>query len=316
MKKKGKENGSRSPGGRSYTLRLIRRNWLLYLFILPALLHRLLFSYAPMFGIQIAFRDYKPRRGFFGSEWVGLKWFQQFISMPRFETILKNTLTLSLYSLCTFPLPIILALMLNSIRNGRWKKFVQTVTYLPHFISTVIVCSMLAMFLSPTNGIINTLLGYLGGSGSTYFMGKASYFPHVYVWSGVWQGIGWGSIMYLAALSGVDPNLHDAASVDGASRLQRVLHIDIPHIMPTVAIMLILRFGSIMSVGYEKVLLLQNNLNIPASEIISTYVYKMGLNQQRYSFASAVGLFNNVINFILLVLVNKISGKLSESSLW
>lgn len=303
--------------GRKKALRLARRNWMLYLFILPAILYVLLFSYAPMYGVQIAFRNYKPRLGFWGSEWVGLKWFQQFLSMPRFWNILKNTVGISVYSLvCGYPLPILLALILNNIRNERWKKFAQTVTYLPHFISTVIICGMLSMFLSPNSGIINTMLKYLGGSGNTYFLGNPNYFSSIYVWSGVWQGVGWGSILYLAALTGVDPELHDSASVDGANRIKRIWYIDIPSILPTMVITLILNFGSIMSVGYEKVYLLQNNLNITASEVISTYVYKQGLLNQQYSYSSAVGLFNSVINVILLITVNKIADRVSGMGLF
>lgn len=322
-RKEGQGVRGRRPGAearrqaRKKALKLAKRNWVLYLFILPTFLYILLFHYAPMYGIQMAFRNYKPRLGFLGSEWVGLKWFRQFFSLPRFWTILKNTVWISVYSLvCNFPLPIVLALILNNVRNERWKKFAQTVTYLPHFISTVILCGMLSMFLSPTSGIINTLLKYLGGSGNIYFLGNPDYFASIYVWSGVWQSIGWGSIIYLAALTGVDPELHDAASVDGANRLKQIWYIDIPSILPTMVIILILNCGSIMNVGYEKVYLLQNNLNITASEVISTYVYKQGLLNSQYSYSSAVGLFNNVINVILLVIANKIANKVSGTGLW
>ncbi len=296
--------------------RLMKRNWLLYLFLLPAALYILIFHYGPMYGIQIAFRDFKPAKGIWGSPWVGLKWIQTFMDTPRFWSILKNTIVISLYSLISFPFPILLALFINNVQNMRAKKFVQTITYMPHFISTVVLVGMISMFLSPRNGIINLLLELLGGSRDTYFMGSALAFPHIYVWSGIWKGMGWSSIIYVAALTGVDQELHDAAQVDGANKLQRILHIDIPSILPTVIIMLILRLGSVMEVGYEKVYLMQNSLNITTSEVISTYVYKMGLQNQRFSYSAAIGLFNNIINFIILIIANKTADKVSGSSLW
>lgn len=301
---------------RAKTWRLMKKNWLLYLFLLPAAIYILIFHYGPMYGIQIAFRDYKAAKGIWGSTWVGLKWIRTFMESPRFWAILKNTLVVSFYSLLTFPLPIALAIFINNMRNEKLKKFVQTITYMPHFISTVVLVGMLSMFLSPRNGIINLILSLFGGAGDTYFMGSAEAFPHLYVWSGVWQSIGWSSIIYVAALAGVDPSLHDAARVDGANQLQRILNIDIPAIMPTIVIMLILRLGSIMGIGYEKVYLMQNTLNITSSEVISTYVYKMGLENQRFSYSAAIGLFNNIINFTMLVIANKTANKISETSLW
>ena len=230
---------------------------------------------------------------------------------------MRNTLVLSLYSiLASFPLPIVLALILNNIKNVRWKKFAQTITYMPHFISTIVLVGMMSLFFSPSSGFINTILETLGGSGNTYFMGMPKYFSHMYVWSGVWQEMGWSSIIYLAALAGVDPQLHDSAKIDGANKLQRVLHIDIPTILPTIIIMLIMKCGSIVGVGYEKVYLMQNDLNISVSEVISTYVYKMGIGESQYSLSTAIGLLNNVVNFILLIIVNKIADKLSGTSLW
>lgn len=301
----------------NHTLKLMKRNWLLYVFLLPALVYVIVFNYAPMYGIQIAFKNYSFSKGYMGSEWVGFKWFVKFFESVKFGELLKNTLTISIYSLVVgFPLPIIFALAMNNIKHLKWKKFVQTITYMPHFISMVVLVGMISIFFSPSDGIVNTLLSYVGGSGNTYFMGKAEYFPHMYVWSGVWQGIGWGSIIYMAALAGVDQELHEAAMVDGANKLKRVIHIDLPTILPTIIIMLILRCGSIMSVGYEKAYLMQNDLNITTSEIISTYTYKMGLLNKKYSYSTAIGMFNNVINFILLATVNKISKKLSDTSLW
>ncbi|HIS79153.1 MAG TPA: sugar ABC transporter permease, partial [Candidatus Caccousia stercoris] len=244
-------------------------------------------------------------------------WFETFFNMPRFWQILGNTLTLSVYSLLVgFPIPIILALMINSVESNRFKRVTQTVTYMPHFISTVVLVGMLTVFLSPRSGFLNHVLELFGAAENTYYMGVPDYFSHIYVWSGVWQDMGWNSIIYLAALTGVDQALHEAAQVDGATKLQRVWHIDLPAIIPTMVILLIMSVGNIMSVGYEKVFLMQNDLNIMNSEVISTYVYKIGLTQQQFSYSSAIGLFNNGINFILLVAVNKLSAKLSGSSLW
>lgn len=302
---------------KSKTLMLMKKNWLLYVFLLPAIVYMISFKYVPMYGIQIAFKDYTPAKGFSDSEWVGLKWFIKFINTPRFWQILKNTLSLSLYSMVlNFPLPIALALILNNVQNQKWKKFAQTVTYMPHFLSTVVMVGMISVFFSPRAGFVNTLLSYFGGSGNTYFMGIPKYFPHLYVWSGVWKGMGWGSVIYMAALAGVDPSLHEAAMIDGANKFKRIIHIDLPSIMPTMITMLILKCGDVMSVGYEKVYLMQNDLNISTSEVVSTYVYKMGLMRQQYSYSSAIGLFENVISFILLVTVNKIVKKLSGSGLW
>lgn len=302
---------------RKATMRLLKRNWILYLFLLPAVLYLVLFKYVPMYGIQIAFKDYSLAKGYWGSPWVGLKWIKKFLSTPRIWTLLKNTLSISLYSaLVGFPLPIIFAFIMNNIKNLKWKKFVQTITYMPHFISTVVLVGMISLFFSPNSGIINTILEFFGGSGDVYFLGSNKYFIHVYVWTGIWQGIGWGSIMYMAALAGVDQSLHEAAMIDGANKIQRVLNIDLPSIMPTISIMLIMRLGSILGVGYEKIYLMQNGLNIASSEVISTYTYKLGLLQQQFSYSTAIGLMNNLVNLVLLFASNKIVGKLSGSSLW
>lgn len=298
-------------------MKSLKRNWLLYVFWLPAIIYIAVFAYAPMYGIQIAFRDYRFTDGFFGSKWVGLKWFEKFFDAPRFWQILKNTLTVSIYSLVVgFPFPIILALVMNNVKNLKYKKFAQTITYMPHFISTVVLVGMMHIMFSPRSGVVNTILGWIGLSGNYFFMGEPQYYIHMYVWSGVWQSMGWGSIIYMAALAGVDLSLHEAARIDGANKLQRVWYIDIPSIMPTICIMLIMRFGSVMSVGYEKVYLMQNALNTQQSEVISTYVYKMGLLNKQYSYSTAIGLFNSVINFILVVTMNKVVKKLSGSGLW
>lgn len=297
--------------------KLMKQNWILYLFILPSFLYLIIFNYAPMFGVQIAFRDFNFADGIFGSEWVGLKWFKKFLETPRFWLLIKNTLKLSIYSLIAgFPLPIILALILNNVQNAKWKKFAQTITYMPHFISTVVLVGMMSIFFSPSSGIVNTILSWFGFSGETYFMGKANYFSHMYVWSGVWQGMGWSSIIYMSALASVDQGLHEAAMIDGANKIKRVFYIDLPTIAPTIIIMLILNCGSLLGVGWEKVYLMQNDLNIMSSEVISTYVYKLGLMQQKYSYSSAIGLFNSVVNLFILTVVNKIAGKVSDTSLW
>lgn len=294
----------------------IRRNWLLYLFLLPSVIYIAVFHYAPMYGLQIAFRKFRISDGFTGSKWVGLDWFERFFDSPRFWTILGNTLALSLYSLAVnFVFPIILAFVLNNIRSKFFKKFSQTITYMPHFISTVVLVGMISVLFDPRSGLVNTIIGWFGIE-PIYFMGESQYFRDMYVWSGVWQSIGWGSIIYMAALAGVDPTLHEAAMIDGASKWQRIWHIDIPAILPTISIMLIMSFGKVMSVGYEKVYLMQNALNLQVSEVISTYVYKMGIINHQYSYSAAIGLFNNVINFILVVTMNKVVKKLSGSGLW
>lgn len=286
-----------------------------YIMLLPAVIYVLLFCYAPMYGLQIAFKDYKVALGVAGSPWVGFQNFIDFFQSHYFITLLKNTLVLSLYTLIIgFPIPIIVALVLNEL-NGKFKKFTQTILYAPHFISLVVLISILNAMLSPSQGVVNTILDMLGME-RNYFMANPDYFRHLYVWSGVWQGMGWGAIIYLAALSGVDPALHEAADMDGATRLQKIIHINIPAIMPTIIIMLILRMGQIASVGYEKVYLMQNSMNVETAEIISTYVYKRGIINSNYSFASAVGLFNNVVNVILVVIANQISKKVSDTSLF
>jgi len=297
-------------------LRSICRNWVLYVFLIPTLIYIATFHYAPMYGLQIAFKNFKLSKGIVGSDWAGIKWFERFFNTPRFWDILKNTIGLSLYSLAvSFPLPVVLALVLNNLKNQKFKKFAQTITYMPHFISTVVLVGMMSVLFSPTSGLVNTVLGWFGVD-SIYFMGEPKYFSHMYVWSGVWQSMGWGSIIYMAALAGIDPTLHEAAMIDGANKFQRVLHIDLPALVPTMSILLIMNFGKVMSVGYEKVYLMQNDLNSSVSEVISTYVYKMGLINQQFSYSTAIGLFNNVINFALVLIMNKVIKKMTGSGLW
>lgn len=288
----------------------------LYVFVIPALVVVAVFSYGPMYGVIIAFKDYIPSLGIFGSPWVGFKHFQRFFDSYYFWDLIKNTLGISIYSLVVgFPLPIILALALNELKDGKFKKFTQTVTYAPNFISVVVVCGMLIAFLTPSTGIINHLLFFLGFERIS-FMTDPRWFKTIYVLSGVWQGTGWGSVIYLAALSGVDTQLHEAATVDGVTRWQRIWYINLPTIIPTMVILLIMNVGSLMSLGYEKILLMQNALNMDSSNVIATFVYKQGLLDAQYSYASAVGLFNAAINAFLLITVNKISRKVSETSLW
>ena len=302
--------------GRSLLRQRIFRNWELYLMFLPVLVFFLVFHYAPMYGVQIAFKKFSAVRGIVGSPWRGLYYFQQFFDSYLFGELIGNTLGLSLYSLAVgFPTPILLALMMNELRSERVKRVVQTITYAPHFISMVVMCSMIILFLSPSSGVLNRIIELLGGQ-SVYFMGKPEYFKTIYVLSGVWQNTGWSSIIYMAALSGIDPQLHEAATIDGASRLQRVWHINLPGILPTAVILLIMNCGSLMSIGFEKAFLLMNDLNRASAEIISTFVYQRGLIDRNYSSAAAIGLFNSVINLILLFVVNTIARRISDTSLW
>lgn len=295
-------------------VRNFRRDWQLHLLILLPMIWLLIFHYGPMYGAQIAFRNYKPRTGIWGSEWVGLKWFKRFLSSPDFGQIFLNTLLVSLYTLAMFPIPIIMALLINVIPHNGIKKTVQTISYMPHFISIVILVAILNQILSPVNGLYGVFYRMFGGEGyPADIRASADAFRHLYVWSGVWQNCGWNTIIYLSALSSVSSELHEAAEIDGATRLKRVRHIDLPTILPTVGIMLILRCGHVISVGFEKTHLMQNSLNISKSEVISTYVYKKGLgNSNQFSFGSAVSLFNSLVNCILMLTVNWISKKASD----
>lgn len=317
MKRKG-HNAMIVPSGQKSLRQRILRNWELYLFLLPTIVLLLLFNYLPMFGIQIAFRNYKPYKGFFGSDWVGLKHFITFLKMPKFLDILKNTVSLSVYGLVAgFPLPIILAMALNLVPFKRFKRIVQTVSYAPHFISLVVVIGMLNLFFAPSTGILHNLLTEWGLlEGNLEVLMSAEAFPHLYVWSGIWVSIGWNSIIYLGALSNVDQALHEAAIMDGATKVQRAWHIDLPSIMPTVTLLLIMNAGNVLSVGFEKVYLMQNSFNTSTSEVINTYVYKIGMLEGQYSLSTAIGLFNSVIEFILLIIVNHIAKKVGETSLW
>ncbi|GAF23976.1 LOW QUALITY PROTEIN: ABC transporter, permease protein [Bacillus sp. JCM 19047] len=292
------------------------RNWQLYLLLAPTLFYFLVFKYYPMYGLQIAFKDYLPSLGIWGSEWVGWDHFVRFFQSYQFWEIIENTLVLSVYELAVgFPLPIILALMLNMLISTKYRRFIQTIVYAPHFISVVVLVGILFVFLSPSSGLINHFIVLFGGE-PINFMASQEWFKTLYVFSGVWQGTGFAAIIYLAALAGVDPSLHEAAVMDGASKFKRVLHIDIPAIMPVSIIMLILALGNLMNLGFEKALLMQTPLNKESSNIIATYVYEVGIQQAQYSFGTAVGLFNSVINLILLVTVNQIARKVSENSLW
>ncbi len=306
---------SRNETWRERVRREFRRDWQLHLLILLPVVYLLIFHYWPIYGAQIAFRNYKVKLGILGSEWVGWKWFDKFLSSIKFKTIFSNTLTLSLYQITVgFPLPILFALMLNTMKGERFKKTVQTITCMPHFISVVVIVAILNMILSPVNGVYGTLFRFFGGIGyPTDIRAEADAFRSLYVWSEVWQNLGWDAIIYTAALSAVSRDQHEAAMLDGASRWQRVLHVDLPAILPTICIMLILRCGSIMTIGFEKVYLMQSVTNLSKSEVISTYVYKVGMGSGKdFSFGAAIGLFNSVINCILLVIVNMITRKLSS----
>ena len=288
----------------------------LYLLLLPAILYTAVFLYIPMYGVLMAFQDYSPVKGIIGSNFVGLKHFKKFFSTYMAKQIISNTVILSGYSLlASFPFPVILALMLNYCVNRRFGKIVQTVTYMPYFISVMVLVGMMNIFFSTNYGVVNTVLQALGIEPFS-FMSSEKSFRHMYVWSGIWQGLGYSSVIYFAALSGIDPTLYEAAELDGASKLQRIRYIDLPSIMPTVIIMLIMSAGNLMSIGFEKAYLMQNDRNSGVSEIIATYVYKVGLIDARYSFSAAINLFNSAINFVILIVINKISRKLSDTSLW
>lgn len=293
-----------------------RKRWQLYLMLLLPVLYIIIFCYVPMGGIVIAFKDYSFRKGILGSDWVGLKYFKQFFGSPDIGMLLKNTLIISFYQLIvTFPAPIILALALHIIGNDRFKKFMQTVTYAPYFISTVVLVGIVLQCLHLNIGIVNTVMEFLGMD-RVDFMGRVSYFRHIYVWSGVWQTTGFSAIIYIAALGNVDQSLVEASLIDGANRLQRIRIVELPALKAIITIQLIMAIGSIMGVGFDKIYLMQNTLNLPVSEIISTYVFKRGMKDLQYSFATAVGLFNSVVNFILLFAANKLSQKFGETSLW
>lgn len=300
----------------SRVARRMRKNAVLYLLLLLPLAYIIIFKYVPMYGAQIAFRDYRITRGIWESPWVGLKYFEKFLNNRMFERVMVNTLRINLYSLLTFPCSIIFAFMLHYLPFKRFRKTLQVVSYAPHFISTVVMCGLILNYFS-TYGMINQLRSLLGLE-SVNYLSNAEAFPALYVWTGVWQGVGYGSILYISALSGVDYELHEAAIMDGATIFKRVWHIDLPGILPMVMVMLVLRCGSLLSVGYEKVYLLQNDLNLKTSEVISTYVWKQGISATlpQYSYSTAVGLFTSVINLFMLVLVNGASKRMTSHSIW
>lgn len=294
----------------------MRRYWQLYILLLPAVVSMAVFHYGPMYGIMLAFKDYRPYLGYLGSPWVGFKHFLRFFRSNKFWPVMYNTMFLSAYSMiASFPLPIVLALCLNYIPSVRLKKLVQNITYAPHFVSTVVVVSILNVFFAQSYGLVNNIRESLGLSRELY-MGSAAAFRHMYVWSGVWSGVGWSSIIYFSSLSAIDETMHDAAKVDGAGILQRIRYIDLPMLKPTILTLLILRVGDLLSVGFDKVFLLQNDLNLSASETISTYVYSMGIGNQQYGYSIAVGLFESVVNLVMVLTVNHISKKLGETSIW
>ncbi|SMG18879.1 ABC transporter permease [Paenibacillus aquistagni] len=305
-----------NPGRKPSAWKKIQRHWQLYIVISLPLLYLLIFKYIPMTGIVIAFKDYNVVQGMWGSPWAGFKYFNQFFDSPNFWLYIKNTLGISLYGLIVgFPAPIILALALNEIRTGFFKKSVQMVTYAPYFISTVVMVSIIIVNLTPNVGMVSRFFALLGVA-DTNFMGNPALFKSIYVLSDVWQMTGYGAIIYIAALAGVNPELYESAKVDGASRFQKILRIDLPSILPVAVIMLILNLGNIMKLGFEKIYLMQNPLNLNSSEVISTYVYKVGLLGSNFSFSTAIGLFNSIVNLMLLILVNYIARKLTENSLW
>lgn len=293
----------------------IRRNGVLYLLVLPVLAFYILFHYKPMYGTLIAFKDFQPRLGIMGSPWVGFDNFKAFFTNPYFMRVLKNTLVISVSNLLfTFPAPIILALLINEMRGEMFKKGVQTISYLPHFISLVVVCSMVKEFTS-SDGFVTDIAVMFGMERQTMLNNQNLFVP-IYILSDIWQNVGWSSIIYLAALTGIDTELYDAASIDGAGRFKKVLYVTIPGILPQIIIMLILAIGGMMNVGYEKIILLYNPATYNTADVINSYVYREGLVSRNYGYSTAVGLFNSVINCILLFASNHISKKVSDTSLW
>lgn len=293
----------------------VLRHWQLYLLVLLPMVAVIIFHYVPLYGVQIAFRDYSAKKGFFGSKWVGLKHFKRFFTYPKFWQIMWNTLKLNLIGLITFPLPIMLAIMFNDIKNGIFKRTTQMLTYAPHFVSTVVLCSMVLLFLNRETGVINVFIRMLGGEGDEW-MAKSELFAPIYVLSGLWQNLGWDTIIYLAALASLPLELIDASKVDGANRLQVVRNIYIPHLAPTVITLFLLHMGSMFGSSFEKIFLLQNPLNLSVSTTLSTYVYDVGIVGGQFSYSTAVGLYSSVISIIIVVLFNTISRKVNETSLW
>lgn len=291
-------------------------NWILWVMFLPVVLYYVIFSYTPMYGILLAFKKYEIKKGIWGSPWIGLEYFERFFAGYNSWSLIKNTLGISLYSfLVGFPLAIIFALLLHYLTIRKLKKVVQMVSYAPYFISTVVICNMLVLFMTSDTGIFNIILTKLGFE-SVSFLSKPEYFKTIYVWSGVWQTVGWSAIIYLSALAGVDLGMHESAIIDGASKLKRIFYIDLPSIKPTIIMLLIMNLGGIMNVGFEKVYLLQNDLNFSASDIISTYTYRVGLQQADFGYSTAIGLINTVINLVFLISSNTLARKVTGESLW
>jgi putative aldouronate transport system permease protein len=298
------------------TWKSVKRNWFLYLMLSVPILYAIIFKYLPMVGLQIAFRDYRVVDGIFKSPWAGMKYFQMFFDSPNFIVVLKNTILLSVFNIAvSFPFAIIFAVMVNEVTHTKFKKAVQLISYAPYFISTVVLVAMLMDFTNIRTGLINNILGVFGIEPINFF-GEAKYFRSLYVWSGVWQTTGYSAIIYIAALTSIDPTYYEAAKIDGATRFQKIRYVDIPCLKPTIVILLIVSVGQIMNLGFEKAFLMQTPLNRDTSEIIATYSYKIAFESGQYSFSTAIGLFNSVVNMILLVTVNKISRKMTESSLW
>lgn len=316
MKKTEKSSGVAARKG-FYPGRAFLRDWQLWVMLLPAALYILIFCYGPMYGLQLAFRDYDFSRGLTGGNWAGIKYFMQYFQSPMFWPTIRNTFVIAFFSLiCGFPVPIILAIAINSIKTPAWKRSVQTMVYLPYFISTVVLVAMLQILLSPTTGLLSNALKAIGVvAEKANLLGDPSAFVPVYVISGIWQGAGWNSIIFIAALAAVDGQLYDAAKVDGANRWQQVWHVELPAILPTIVILLIMNMGGILSVGFEKTFLMQNPTNKGVSEVISTYVYNVGLKSSQFSFGSAVGLFNTAVNFVFLVIANQVSRRAANISL-
>lgn len=295
-------------------LKRMLKYWQLYVLLAPALIYFLIFKYYPMYGVQIAFKNFVAAKGILGSDWVGFDHFIRFFDSYFFWDLIWNTLSINLYGLALFPVSILVALSLNELKSGSFKKIAQTITYAPHFISVVVFVGMIIAFLDPDTGIVNHFLQWLGLE-PVNFMTSPAWFKTIFVFSGEWQNLGWGAIIYLAALAGIDPQLHEAAKVDGASRLQRIRHINIPGILPTIIILLILNMGNMMSIGFEKILLMQNPLNLESSQVIQTYVYEIGILSGQYSYSTAVGLFNSVVNFVILLFFNRLARR-TGTSLW
>lgn len=298
------------------TFYAVKKNWFLYLMLLVPIAYTIIFKYLPMVGIQIAFRNYRVIDGMFKSPWVGMKYFKMFFDSPNFWPVLKNTVLLSVYNIIlSFPFAIGFAIMVNEVSKAKFKKAAQIISYAPYFISTIVLVAIVMDLTHVRTGLLNHLLGYFGIDPINFF-GEAKYFRSLYVWSGVWQTTGYSAIIYIAALSGIDTTLYEAAKIDGATRLKRILYVDIPCLKPTIIILLIVNVGQIMNIGFEKAFAMQTPLNLDTAEIIATYSYKIAFQSGQYSFSTAIGLFNSVVNMILLLSVNRIARKMSDTSLW